>query len=337
MTLRSEQLSNQFTSQFASQFAAPFSAIGKSQFEAQLGALQSFGNRAIESAEQLISLNLRASRTSVEQVTGTFKQLLDATNPRDVIAVGSRVQGQWHYLFDYGRELLSIASGAPLQAWSTQQPASFFPALQLSQARTQTQAAADAAPAVDVEAAAHAVSDTVSQVLDQASIATADFTTVTSEIASAASDVADREVAAAAVETAEAAADLVDNGSAAAYTASAQAVEAQPAEAQHDEPPAAEQQAVEAPVDEAVQQFEAAVDHAIADEGPAVKETPLAQALHELAPKPAGAEHPVASTIALEAHDHVELPVVTPVDATPPPATPAPAPKEQRRSPRPRK
>jgi len=315
MTSRSEQLSVQFT--------FPFSALGQSQraqWEAQFDLLQNWGARALDSAEQLIALNLRASRTSVEQATGTFKQLLDATNPRDVIAAGSRAQGQWHYLFEYGRELLGIASSAPANVWSTQNTSRVLPA-PLHLAHTAN------------------VPTSVSQVLEQASIATADVTTVTTEIAAAAADTgaalaeaglhattqAVQGASQAAQQMQRTAADAVDQGTAAAVDAAAQATNTW-TDAQAD----AAQQA-----DALQQQVEAAIETAIADDVPPAKATPLAQALNEVAPKPASAEHPIASTIALEAADHVELPHVTPVDAEPPVHVPVPPPaaaKEQRRT-----
>lgn len=327
MTTRSEQLSVQFTLPFAAPFSAPFAALGQSQLQTQLDLLQSWSTRALDSASQLISLNLRASRTSVEQATGTFKQLLDATNPRDVIAVGSRTQGQWHYLFEYGRELLDIAtSGAPLQTWTTQ-PSARVPSAPLHLAHTAN------------------VPTSVSQAFEQASIAVADTTTVTTEIAAAAADTgaalaeaglhattqavaraqsatetaaeaATQSATESAIEATETAADTVDNAAAAAYTASAEAT----------------QQA-----DALQQQVEAAIETAIADDVPPAKATPLAEALNDIAPKPASAGHPIASTIALEASDHVELPLVTPVEAEPPVHVPVPPPAAKERRTRGRK
>jgi phasin family protein len=69
---------------------------------------------------------------------------------------------------------------------------------------------------------------------------------------------------------------------------------------------------------------EAALDAAIAEDVPPAEPTPLAKALSEVAPKPAGAEHPLASTVALQAADQVELPAVAPTD------NPAPPPKVSR-------
>jgi hypothetical protein len=257
------------------------SAVRKSQWEAQLDVFRALSKRALDSAEQLIALNMKTSRASVEQATGTFKQLLEITNPRDLIAIGSTAQGQWQQFFSYGRELLGIAAGTHERTWSTQAP------LQL------------------VPAATANVPTSVPQILEQAAIATAEATTVNSEIARAAAD------------TGSALAE-------AALDAGKQAVAAvEPA------PQAAAQSELKAPepitttVTEAVSaepETPAAdpVETAIADEVPPARAKPLAKALNKVAPKPAAAEHPIASTVPLEAGPHVELPIVTPTESTPP-------------------
>ncbi|KGF81914.1 hypothetical protein IA69_10100 [Massilia sp. JS1662] len=253
------------------------SAVRKSQWEAQLDVFRALSKRALDSAEQLIALNMKTSRASVEQATGTFKQLLEITNPRDLIAIGSTAQGQWQQFFSYGRELLGIAAGTHERTWSTQAP------LQL------------------VPAATANVPTSVPQILEQAAIATAEATTVNSEIARAAAD------------TGSALAE-------AALDAGKQAVAAEPA---------APQAAATAPepltttVTEAVSAEPEApaadpVETAIADEVPPARAKPLAKALNKVAPKPAAAEHPIASTLPLEAGPHVELPIVTPTESTPP-------------------
>jgi hypothetical protein len=249
------------------------SAVRKSQWEAQLDVFRALSQRALDSAEQLIALNMKTSRASVEQATGTFKQLLEITNPRDLIAIGSTAQGQWQQFFSYGRELLGIATGTHERTWSTQAP------LQL------------------VPAATANVPTSVPQVLEQAAIATADATTVNSEIARAA----------------------VDTGSAlaeAALDAGKQAVAP-------DAAPAPQAEAPTITVTEAVEAEPQAaapdpVETAIADEVPPAKAKPLSKALNKAAPKPAAAEHPIASTLPLEAGPHVDLPIVTPAESTPP-------------------
>jgi hypothetical protein len=251
------------------------SAVRKSQWEAQLDVFRAFSQRALDSAEQLIALNMKTSRASVEQAAGTFKQLLEANNPRDLFTIGTTAQGQWQQFFSYGRELLGIAAGNRERAWT--EPAS---PLQL------------------VPAATANVPTSVPQILEQAAIATADATTVSTEIAHAA----------------------VDTGAAlaeAALDAGKQAV------ARATETPAAPAEPVTTTVTEAVAAEPPApaadpVETAIADEAPRAKAKPLAKALNDVAPKPAAVEHPIASTVPLEAGPHIDLPIVTPTENTPP-------------------
>lgn len=253
------------------------SAVRKSQWEAQLDVFRALSKRALDSAEQLIALNMKTSRASVEQATGTFKQLLEITNPRDLIAIGSTAQGQWQQFFSYGRELLGIAAGTHERSWSTQAP------LQL------------------VPAATANVPTSVPQILEQAAIATAEATTVNSEIARAAADTGSA-LAEAALDAGKQAVAAVEPAPQAAApapepltTTVTEAVSAEP------EAPAADP-----------------VETAIADDVPPAKAKPLAKALNKVAPKPAAAEHPIASTVPLEAGPHVELPIVTPTESTPP-------------------
>lgn len=257
------------------------SAVRKSQWEAQLDVFRALSKRALDGAEQLIALNLKTSRASVEQAAGTFKQLLEASNPRDLLAISSTAQGQWQQFFSYGRELLGIAAGTHERTWSTQP-----------------------APLQLVPAATANVPTSVPQLMEQAAIATADATTVNSEIAQAAVDTG--------AALAEAALDAGKQAVARATdTAAEQAKEAKQAEA-----PATtvtEAVAAEPPVP-----APDPVETAIADEAPRAKAKPLAKALNEAAPKPAAAEHPIASTVPLEAGPQVDLPIVTPSENTAP-------------------
>ena len=250
------------------------SAVRKSQWEAQLDVFRALSKRALDSAEQLIALNMKTSRASVEQATGTFKQLLEITNPRDLIAIGSTAQGQWQQFFSYGRELLGIAAGTHERTWSTQAP------LQL------------------VPAATANVPTSVQQFMEQAAIATADAATVNSEIVGAAVDTG--------CAMAEAALDA--GAQAISRTEEAAAPAPEPLTTTVTEAVAAEP---EAPAPDPV-------ETAIADEVPPAKAKPLAKALNKVAPKPAAAEHPIASTVPLEAGPHVDLPIVTPTESTPP-------------------
>lgn len=264
-------------------FSEQLSAVRKSQWEAQLDVFRALSQRAIDSAEQLIALNMKTSRASVEQATGTFKQLLEITNPRDFLAIGTTAQGQWQQFFSYGRELLGIAAGTHERSWSTQQP------LQL------------------VPAATANIPTSVPQFMEQAAIATADAATVNSEIVSAA------------VDTGCALAEAVLDAGAQAISRDEEA--AAPQAEPQTEPRAPEP--ITTTVTEAVSAEPEApaadpVETAIADEVPPARAKPLAKALNKVAPKPAAAEHPIASTVPLEAGPHVELPIVTPTESTPP-------------------
>jgi len=260
------------------------SAVRKSQWEAQLDVFRALSKRALDSAEQLIALNMKTSRASVEQATGTFKQLLEVSNPRDLVAIGSTAQGQWQQFFSYGRELLGIATGTHERAWTTDLASTLTNALQL------------------VTAATANAPTSVPQFIEQAAIATADATTVGSEIARAAVDTGSA--------LTEAALD-------AGQQAVAHAAEAPPAA------PAAAPAAPAEPVAVSAEPLAAAeppaptpdpVDTAIADDVPPAKAKPVAKALNKVAPKPPAAEHPIASTVPLESGPQVDLPIVTPAE-----------------------
>lgn len=90
------------------------SAARKAQLEAQLELLSSLSTQAISSAERLISLNLNATRASLEQTSAAARQLLESREPRDFLAFGTQTQQQFQQMMDYGRNLFSIAAGAQL-------------------------------------------------------------------------------------------------------------------------------------------------------------------------------------------------------------------------------
>jgi phasin family protein len=234
-------------------FTEQLSAVRQSQLDAQLDMFRQLSGRALDSTEQLIALNMKASRASMEQAAGAVKHLLEAKDPRDLFALGSAAQGQWHQLFDYSRELLGIATGMRGD-WST-----------LSQAALPAPLRLIAAPTANMPT-------TPGQIAEQAAIATADAFTMNGEIGAAAAE-----------------------ASAAATPAAAE--------------------------------FEKTVDSAIADDVPPARATPLASALNEAAPKPASVDHPIVSTVPLEASGELELPAVAPVEHTPPAPAPAPAPQ----------
>jgi hypothetical protein len=136
-------------------------AVRQDQWEAQLDMFRKMTASALDSAGQIAALNMRTSRASVEQVTGTLKHMLEARDPRDLFALGSAAQGQLHTLFSYSRELFGLAVGGrsvtgaiPLLAAPA--PTANIPA-SYAQALEQVSIATDAATTINSEIAAAAV------------------------------------------------------------------------------------------------------------------------------------------------------------------------------------
>jgi hypothetical protein len=244
------------------QLTEQLSAIRNTQLEAQLDVFRTLSNRALDSAGQLFALNIKTSRQSVDQAGTTFRHLLDARDPRDLLAVGKEVQGQWQNLLSYSREVFGIATGMPVLNWISATPPS--PAAAPHQLPTPAPVPAPTpAPALEVPA-------TYAQGLEQAAII-------------AAADAATPEAVAPAVQT-----SVLEATESTGAMAAAEAF------------------------------AEAAAEAAIADDMPPAAQTPVAQALQEIAPLPASAEHPIAAPVFLDADGEVELPVVDPVDHAPP-------------------
>jgi phasin family protein len=131
------------------------SAARKDQLEAQLDFMRAVTAQAFESAGQVLALNINTSRASVERSANTVRQLLAATDPRDLFAIGAQGQEQLQTMMDYGRQLLGIASGARMNL--SRQAAASMPAPQPEQeSPAHAPAAADAAPAAKVETEAPA-------------------------------------------------------------------------------------------------------------------------------------------------------------------------------------
>ena len=161
------------------QLTEQLSAVRNTQLQAQLDVFRSLSNRALDSAGQLFALNIKTSRQSVEQAAGTFRQLLDARDPRDLLAVGKAAQEQWQNLFSYGREAFGIATGVPaLNCIGAQAPA---PAPQL------LQAAAPAAPAPTVQVVEQAAAHAAAAAVGEAAVARAEAA-ADAAIAAAAAD-----------------------------------------------------------------------------------------------------------------------------------------------------
>jgi phasin family protein len=96
-------------------FSSPeqFSAATKANFEAQLALMTALANKAFESVEKLVDLNLTVAKTSIEESNATAKQLLAAKDPQEFFSLASaQAQPTAEKAVAYGRHVASIASSA---------------------------------------------------------------------------------------------------------------------------------------------------------------------------------------------------------------------------------
>ena len=114
-----------------------FSAASKSQIQAQLDFLESFGARAFDGAARLIALNIDTSRAAVDSSSAALKQLATLRDPRDLLALAKGPQ-DFSKMVAYGSQWLSIMADvqAGLFKAAAPSPLTFAP-----------QVAAQAAPA----------------------------------------------------------------------------------------------------------------------------------------------------------------------------------------------
>jgi phasin family protein len=279
-------------------------SVVRPQWEAQLDAFHTLGSRALDSAEQLLALNLKTSRASIEQVTGTWQQMLSVTHPRDLLNIGTQAQGQWQQVFSYSRELLGIAMGArPRNLNTIQMP---------------MQSALLAAPLLDAP-----IADVVEQAAADSDAALAEDTMGVGDQSSPADDGAAGLPAAGQIEPSKAPAaapsdaptelDAEKTGEALSEAPEAEAVTEAPESAAP--PPGLQAAALDV---ETSANIAALVDIVTADAVPPAKTKAVVDAVNELASKPIGAEHPLAATMPLENGGHIALPPVTPAESTPP-------------------
>lgn len=145
------------------------STASKSQLEAQLELIESFGARAFDGAARLVALNIQTGRAAVDSSSEAFKQLADVRDPRDLIAL-ARGTPDFSKMMDYGRELFSIVAdvqaglfkaAVPVAAAAAPAPAPAPTPAPTAQAREEytpapAPEAAPVAPAADTVAAAEA-------------------------------------------------------------------------------------------------------------------------------------------------------------------------------------
>lgn len=89
-----------------------FSAASKANFEAQLALITTLSNKAFESVEKMVDLNLNVAKASLEESTSAAKQFLAAKDPQEWLSVAAaQAQPNAEKALAYGRHLATIASG----------------------------------------------------------------------------------------------------------------------------------------------------------------------------------------------------------------------------------
>jgi phasin family protein len=132
-----------------------FSAARKAQLEAQFNFFHTYAEKALDSAEKVIALNLEVSRESLERSSALMRQMIAAKDPRDLFTLGGQTQSQLDSLLAYSRRLFSIAADAAAVAQgSVAKAAAILPATAMKPA---TPAAPAAAPPEVHETPEHVV------------------------------------------------------------------------------------------------------------------------------------------------------------------------------------
>ena len=148
------------------------------QLDAQFRFFNTFATQALDNASRIVALNLSASRDSVERSSHTLRQLIDATQPRDLLVLRTHAEDQVRSLFNYGRELFNI--GANAQPYG----------LRTIAAETQAAALTLSAPAFVPEPASAPTPASTSEPAPVEQATAAAFTAVTDTIEAAAENAA---------------------------------------------------------------------------------------------------------------------------------------------------
>ncbi len=112
-----------FAGQLAPQLPVQIPAQLRTQFDTQVDFFQSFTKQAFDSASRVVALNLATSRASVERSTRAAQALIASRDPREVLTLGGAAEEQMHSLFNYSRELMSIASSVQPYTLGVKAPA----------------------------------------------------------------------------------------------------------------------------------------------------------------------------------------------------------------------
>lgn len=90
-----------------------FSSATKASFEAQIAMITALTNKAFESVEKVVDLNMNAAKASLEESTVAAKQLLSAKDPQEFFSLTTaQSKPSAEKALAYGRHLANIASTA---------------------------------------------------------------------------------------------------------------------------------------------------------------------------------------------------------------------------------
>ena len=94
---------------FTEQFSAA-TATAKSQLDKQINIANEYATTAFEGVQQIIALNVSATKASVEKSSAAAKQLFEAKDPAEFFKLNPAQAPSLDNILAYGRELASIAS-----------------------------------------------------------------------------------------------------------------------------------------------------------------------------------------------------------------------------------
>jgi phasin family protein len=88
-----------------------FSAATKTHFEAQIAMITALTNKAFESVEKIVDLNMNVIKASLEESTASAQQIMAAKDPQEFLSLtAAQTQPNAEKAIAYGRHLASIAS-----------------------------------------------------------------------------------------------------------------------------------------------------------------------------------------------------------------------------------
>jgi len=88
-----------------------FSAATKANFESQFAMFTALTNKAFESVEKIVDLNINVAKASMEESSAAAKQLFGAKDPQDFFSLSAaQAQPSAEKALAYSRHLASIAS-----------------------------------------------------------------------------------------------------------------------------------------------------------------------------------------------------------------------------------